>query len=94
MAPLPSGGLLVQTQDGARHPFDVLYMAMGVTPLNGLALPLGAGLDDKDNLAVDSHCRTSVPGLYAIGDVVGGLDQLSVATAQGAIAATAVHNSL
>ena len=38
--------------------------------------------------------RTSVPGLYAAGDLVGGLDQWVVSAAQGAIAATAVHNSL
>jgi thioredoxin reductase (NADPH) len=35
-----------------------------------------------------------VPGLYAIGDVVSGLNQISVAVGQAAIAATAAHNHL
>ncbi|SNS87210.1 hypothetical protein SAMN06265795_10856 [Noviherbaspirillum humi] len=38
--------------------------------------------------------HTSVPGLYAAGDVVSGLNQIAVATGQAAIAATAIHNSL
>ena len=38
--------------------------------------------------------RTSVEGLYAVGDVVQGLAQISVAMGQAALAATAIHNSL
>ncbi|WP_281255021.1 FAD-dependent oxidoreductase [Noviherbaspirillum humi] len=50
---------------------------------------------DKDgNIRVDDHMHTSVPGLYAAGDVVSGLNQIAVATGQAAIAATAIHNSL
>ena len=37
---------------------------------------------------------TSVDGLYAIGDVVSALNQISVATGHAAIAATDVHNRL
>ena len=43
---------------------------------------------------VGRHQRTSVPGLYAAGDVVLGLNQISVAQAEGAIAATDIHNHL
>lgn len=43
---------------------------------------------------IDSHQQTSVAGLYALGDAVAGLRQLSVATGQASQAATAVHNSL
>jgi thioredoxin reductase (NADPH) len=35
-----------------------------------------------------------VPGLYAAGDVVAALNQLSVAVGHAAVAATAIHNSL
>lgn len=94
VGPRRGGGLFVQLRDGSQHDFDVLYMAMGVAPRNQLAVALGARLDAGANVEVDSHCRTSVPKLYAVGDVVGGLDQLVTAAAQGAIAATAVHNSL
>ena len=43
---------------------------------------------------VDSHQKTSVPGLYGAGDVVTDLHQIAVATGHAAIAATAVHNAL
>ena len=45
-------------------------------------------------LKVDAHQQTSVPGLYAAGDVSVDLNQISVAAAHAAIAATAVHNRL
>ena len=43
-------------------------------------------------LIVDEHNRTTVPGLYAAGGVVRGLDQVVVAMGHGAIAATDIHN--
>jgi thioredoxin reductase (NADPH) len=38
--------------------------------------------------------RTSVPGAYAAGDVVIGLDQISHAMGQGGVAATTIRNDL
>ena len=43
---------------------------------------------------VDDHQRTSVPGLYAAGDVVKGLDQISHAMGEGGVAATTIRNDL
>jgi thioredoxin reductase (NADPH) len=79
---------------GVEHRFDVLYTALGLRARSGLATALGAGHDSDGALVVDEHQRTSVPGLYAAGDVVRGLGQVSVATGQAAIAATAINNSL
>ena len=45
-------------------------------------------------MVVDAHNATSLPGLYAAGDVVKGLNQISVATAEAALAATDIHNML
>ena len=81
-------------RSGAEHRFDVLYTALGLRARSGLATALGAGHDGDGALVVDDHQRTSVPGLYAAGDVVRGLGQVSVATGQAAIAATAINNSL
>jgi thioredoxin reductase (NADPH) len=81
---------------GAGEPrrFDVVYSALGVTPRNQLAVKAGAKLDESGRLFVDDHQETSVPGLYAAGDVVRGLNQISTAEGEGAIAATHVHNTL
>ena len=45
-------------------------------------------------MLVDRHQMTSLEGLYAAGDVVKGLDQISTAMGQAAIAATAMRNTL
>ena len=60
--------------------------------LSGIENLAGSAFDDT--LTGDAHCRTAVPGLYAIGDVTRGLNQITVATGQAAIAATTIHNML
>lgn len=74
--------------------FDTIYAALGVRPRNQLALKAGARLDESGSLVVSAHQETSIPGLYAAGDVVRGLNQISTAEGEGAIAATHVHNML
>lgn len=88
------GLVLVQMNDGEEIACDVLYSALGCHPGSELAREMGAACDEVGNLIVDCHCQTNMPGLYAAGDVTGGLDQIAVAMGQGAIAATAIHNSL
>jgi thioredoxin reductase (NADPH) len=82
------------TWGGAERSFDHVYSALGTTPAVDLAVRLGARRADDGRLAVDDHQATSVPGLWAVGDVVRGLNQIAVATAEAAVAATAVHNDL
>jgi thioredoxin reductase (NADPH) len=55
---------------------------------------LGAEASDDGCLIVDSHQRTSVPGLYAAGDVAKGLDQISHAMGEAGLAATTIRNDL
>jgi thioredoxin reductase (NADPH) len=43
---------------------------------------------------VDDHQRTSIPGLFAAGDVVKGLDQISHAMGEAGVAATTIRNLL
>jgi thioredoxin reductase (NADPH) len=74
--------------------FDVCYAALGCSPRNELAVALGAGVDRSNALVVNAHQETSVSNLYAAGDVVRGLNQVIVAAAEAAIAATDIHNKL
>ncbi|HYC56067.1 MAG TPA: NAD(P)/FAD-dependent oxidoreductase [Candidatus Binatia bacterium] len=87
-------GVRVRFEDGSTLSFDTLYPMLGCKARTGLAVSLGADHDDNGELLVDEHQRTSVPGLYAAGDLVNALNQMSVGTAHAATAATAVHNSL
>jgi thioredoxin reductase (NADPH) len=74
--------------------FDVLYPAPGRSVGSELAVRLGAAANKVGCLVVDEHQQTTVDGLYAAGDVVSDLHQISVATGHAAIAATAIHKSL
>ncbi|WP_380871705.1 pyridine nucleotide-disulfide oxidoreductase [Sphingomonas sp. DBB INV C78] len=80
--------------DGAPAVFDTLYPALGSDIRSELAEALGAGLSEQGCLIVDAHQRTNVPGLYAAGDVVLGLDQISHAMGEGGVAATTIRNDL
>ncbi len=86
--------LVARTCEGHSHRFDTLYAALGMRARSGLARSLGAEHDADGALAVDRHQETTVPGLYAAGDLVQGLAQISVAMGHAAIAATAIHNRL
>lgn len=68
-------------------------VADGVKPHAVLAISAGARQADNGRLCVDDHQETSVPGLYAAGDIVCGLNQISTAEGEGAVAATGVHNA-
>ena len=83
---------VLRTASGEEHRFEVLYSALGLTIRSELAVGLGADHDGTGALIVDEHNRTTVPGLYAAGGVVRGLDQVVVAMGHGAIAATDIHN--
>jgi thioredoxin reductase (NADPH) len=80
--------------DGGVETFDCVYPFLGAYTTAGLVAALGAELSDSGEIVVDRQQRTGVTGLYAIGDVVSGLNQISVAVGQAAIAATAAHNHL
>lgn len=88
------GAMQLQLRSGERESFDVVYVALGTLVNTGLAQALGAACDDGGELIVDAHQQTSVDGLYAAGDIVAGLNQITVAMGHAAIAATAIHNRL
>lgn len=81
-------------QDGEELVFDTLYSALGTDSRAALAGQLGAHMEESARLVTNEHQETSVPGFYAAGDVVSGLNQIGVAMGQAEIAAAAIHNRL
>lgn len=79
---------------GTFRTFDLVYSALGTSANAELARALDARIGEDGRLFVDPHQATSVKGLYAAGDVVRGLNQIAVASAEAAVAATAIHNAL
>jgi thioredoxin reductase (NADPH) len=73
--------------------FDVAYAGLGIVPQTDLVRPLRPRFAADGRIVTDGHQETSVPGLWAAGDVVTGLNQIAVAMAQGEVAATAIHNA-
>ena len=84
---------VVRTVNGSQAIFDVVYVALGTsahtTMLDGLGI-----LTMEGRLRIDEQCETSVPGLFAIGDTVPGVNQIGVAFGHAAIATTAIHQRL
>jgi thioredoxin reductase (NADPH) len=85
--------IVVDTAEG-HHAFDSIYPALGSDTHTQLAEMLGAELAPDGCIKTDDHQRASVPGLYAAGDVVHGLDQISHAMGEGGVAATTIRNDL
>lgn len=68
---------------------DGLFIEFGEIPNNKLAQGLGVKLDNEGFVLVDDRQRTSVPGVFAAGDVTHhSVKQISTAVGQGAVAAT------
>jgi thioredoxin reductase (NADPH) len=85
--------IVVDTAEG-HYTFDSVYPALGSDTHTQLADMLGARLNEQGCIGVDAHQRTSVEGVYAAGDVVIGLDQISHAMGEGGVAATTIRNDL
>lgn len=74
--------------------FDSIYPALGSDTHTQLGEMIGAKVAEDGCFACDEKMRTSVEGLYAAGDVVHGLDQISHAMGEGGQAATTIRNDL
>jgi thioredoxin reductase (NADPH) len=86
--------IVVETAEG-HHAFDSVYPALGSDVHVELAGQIGIELNAESGcISVDDHQRTNVPGVYAAGDVVIGLDQISHAMGEGGVAATTIRNDL
>jgi thioredoxin reductase (NADPH) len=85
--------IVVDTAEG-HYSFDSIYPALGSDTHTQLGEMVGAKLAEDGCFLCDSHQRTSVPGLYAAGDVVHGLDQISHSMGEGGVAATTIRNDL
>lgn len=79
---------------GGPKAFFSIYAALGTTIRSKLAVALGVRTTKDGCPVVDQHQRTSIRGLYAAGDLVLGLDQISHAMGQAGVAATTIRNDL
>ncbi|MXV62117.1 FAD-dependent oxidoreductase [Natronorubrum sp. JWXQ-INN-674] len=83
-----------ESGDGTVRKYTGGFAMYGAEYNNELATSLGATLEDDGTVTVDDHGRTSVDGLFAVGDLTPGHNQIPVAMGQGAKAGIAIHTEL
>jgi NAD(P) transhydrogenase len=86
---LPGGGCELTLSNGRKVPTDVVLVAQGrFGNIEGLGLDaVGIDHDERGLIKVDHHFRTTVPTIYAVGDVIGAPALASTSMEQGRIAA-------
>lgn len=91
----PRGGLrAVQLAGGRQVRAEAVFFSIGHVPTTDLAVQLGCELTDEGVINVDHEQATSVPGVYAAGDVTPGMQLVNVATGEGTVAGVACAQSL
>jgi NAD(P) transhydrogenase len=82
-----AAGLRVQLPAVTLRPEKILFAAGRVGNTEGLDLPaVGVATDDRGRIIVDAQFQTTVPGIYAAGDVIGLPALASVSMEQGRVA--------
>ncbi len=85
--------LTYEGADGKKHTFscDYVLMATGKRPvLEPLKLDQAGVAVENGVIKADARCRTSVPHIFAVGDVIGGLMLAHTAGQQGRVAAATI----
>ena len=85
-------GVKVEIEGVGSRMFDQVLVAIGRVP-NGHAIDAaaaGVAVDERGFIFVDSRLRTNVPGIYAIGDIVGGPMLAHKASHEGTTAAEVI----
>jgi len=66
----PDGAVsAVELRDGDPEPADIVVIAAGIRPRDQLARDAGLAVGERGGVVVDDSCATSVPNIYAIGEV-------------------------
>jgi thioredoxin reductase len=84
----------LELEDGMHLDCERLFFAIGRFPADDLAQRLGCERNEEECVLVDEHFHTTVPNVYAAGDLVPGTQIALGAAAGGAKAAIAIHHSL
>jgi thioredoxin reductase len=86
---------LVRFEDGESLACDALFFNLGTETASNLHEMLDCRIDEESGLVwVDADQQTSVPGVYAAGDLTPKSQLAIVAAAEGAMAAIHIHKSL
>ena len=88
--------LILKDKEGHLNEFKVdgMFVEKALTPITDMVKGL-AKLDERGRIDIDNACRTSVPGLFAAGDVTNSYaEQVLIAVGEGAKAALSAYEYL
>ncbi|HYJ79329.1 MAG TPA: FAD-dependent oxidoreductase, partial [Longimicrobiaceae bacterium] len=90
------GGQLerVVFHDGSSEPFDALFFHVACGPGSTLPADMGCETDEEGILKVDDEFETTVPGVFAAGDITPGSRLVTRAAYEGVRAAIGIQKSL
>ncbi|WP_436901862.1 NAD(P)/FAD-dependent oxidoreductase [Halovenus halobia] len=78
-------------EDGSVREYKGGFAMYGSNYNNDLAEALGCAVNDDGTIAVDEDGKTSVDGVYAVGDITPGGNQIPIAMGKGAKAGISLH---
>lgn len=79
---------VLELDDGTEVPVGAVFLAQLPTPNSGLAVGLGCDVDDLGFVVIDANRRTTVDGVWAIGDVANRRANMALSIADGVAAAS------
>lgn len=88
---------VVATKDGKKVEFetDGVFIFVGLNPNSQFAVASGIKVDDIGFITTDAHLQTSMPGVFAAGDIRSGATmQIASAVGEGATAALIMREYL
>lgn len=77
----------IETGEISNIDVNALFIAIGVEPQSDIAKKAGIELDEDRYIKVNKDQETNFPGIYAAGDVTGGIRQVTTAVGEGTTAA-------
>lgn len=91
------GSPVVVLADGRRMPMDGLFVATKTRIVTPLPQMLGCAIEEGPQgpfVATDGMKATTVPGVFACGDVASPMASVAISVGHGALAGAAVHRSI
>lgn len=83
-----------KTKETQNMKVNGVFIAIGYDPNNQLAHQCGVVCDQLGYVKVDDDMQTNIDGIFAVGDITGGMKQIIVSEAQGAIAVHKIDSEL
>ena len=81
-------------KSGKSYPGDLIFYHIGYKVRNQIARQLGCEVDDQGFVKVNSMQQTTIPNVYAVGDIATDRHYVVLAAASGALAAISIYERL